>query len=104
MAKATRSWMTESGEARTAGAAAGRAGRLEPSGQDAAHRLPGSIFPDELHEDLDLVPPVRARPVKVEHPDRKGVAVPGDARVDRLRHDSVHAGEGVDVQDPVGAL
>ena len=30
--------------------------------------------------------------------------VPADARIDRLAHDAVHAGEGADVDDPRGAL
>ena len=43
----------------------GRRGRSQALRQYPPLLFPGCILPDELHEDLQLVPPVHVRPVKV---------------------------------------
>ena len=44
---------------------AGRPSRPEIPREDAPYPLPAGVFPDEFHEDLQLVPAVRVRTVKV---------------------------------------
>src|ERR1039458_80860 len=62
------------------------------------------IAPRQFHVDAQVAVEVRLRSVEIEVADGDSAQVPADARINRLAHDAVHAGERADVDDSGGAL